>query len=1075
MEILLIVLLIVWLIAPIPLCILLLFEIAKRRKYETAYKQLTNGEAIPPPMPPSVPPMAQPVASVQSPIVQPPPTESLSPPVTSSPHITPPNIAPPIPPTLEQTMPPSKRGPKLSAISVMLSVGVLLVILAGMLFVRTAWDTLPDLGRLGILAAGSALFFGASAMAHKIWHLNRTGTAFFELGSAFLPISIWAAGCMDLLGETLSSPTSPWLLALSVGVFSAISIIAVRIYRQTGWGILCLTGITFTYVFLAAALCDSYEWWILLCAIYLCLLNFLSKPLGKLLPPCIAKPLPMFALLTAVLLLPFALLREVDSTLWSGIMGCVAAVTFLAPSVTERMRGGTAIPMCGMLLYGIAMLFSPLREQPWLTFYDANFTALVLLLCALMMLVLVLSERLPQAVLRGCRIAFYGLTACGLLPLFFALGTENWNVLLLCTVTVLFLATLLPALRTKEPLLRGYVAAETVVLLRGFSDVVGGIWRLGGMRMHLLMLPVLCLAVGVLWTHCKTLRTVFSDFLFPCGTVFACCLLADHNPSGQTNCAVLLLLLAALCFWAYAMERNAARIPQYFHAIGVSVTLWIAVLCAANASTFRELDTGIFTLCWSGIAYALACLTEWRTRTALDAPRGVLLAGLAIPPLFVGCFSDALDAFEATKYGVYLSLLSAIFLMIFWLRFAKRGIRKGAIIVFGGALLLLAEATGYFFWKYVFEHISFPVFMFANFWLLLAGVAAILIRNRKLQFLGDYALPAVSNLLLPFAALILAFLLPTGNELETIYPLATLLCCAIGWLNTKRTHILLPTLAAGAVLVTFHACFTMHTGMLTNSNLALILLVMLVIMAAFCAGGLLLRPREARRALSLTIAGGLVPIWMWCFQTQHSFLLSDAQSDWIFFLFPLSAAGYTLHWLWITRTPANRRTLLTIAAILGTIALMLQPFFALENTYFAHKYHILPLLALGIVLRLLYGKQTGGAWFFAAGVYGMIRLAIEAISTEQTVDLLTVMLCAFGIFVASFYVKQRKWFLLGGISLCGIAVYLRMKLFPDVGWWIYLLLAGILLICIAAANEVCKQKGESLGAKAGRLWEDWDW
>ena len=57
-----------------------------------------------------------------------------------------------------------KREYKISAISVMLAVGVVLIVLAGMLFVRSQWSDMADFGKLGILAAGSAVFFGAAAL-----------------------------------------------------------------------------------------------------------------------------------------------------------------------------------------------------------------------------------------------------------------------------------------------------------------------------------------------------------------------------------------------------------------------------------------------------------------------------------------------------------------------------------------------------------------------------------------------------------------------------------------------------------------------------------------------------------------------------------------------------------------------------------------------------------------------------------------------------------------------------------------------------------------------------------------------
>ena len=105
----------------------------------------------------------------------------------------------------------------------------------------------------------------------------------------------------------------------------------------------------------------------------------------------------------------------------------------------------------------------------------------------------------------------------------------------------------------------------------------------------------------------------------------------------------------------------------------------------------------------------------------------------------------------------------------------------------------------------------------------------------------------------------------------------------------------------------------------------------------------------------------------------------------------------------------------------------------------------------------------------------MLRLGIGAAVSENSADLLTVLAVALILFVASFYVKQKKWFLLGGISLVLTGIYMHMKLTQGRQWWVYLLLAGLLLIVVAAANETLKQKGDSLKTKAGRLWDDWTW
>ena len=128
-----------------------------------------------------------------------------------------------------------------------------------------------------------------------------------------------------------------------------------------------------------------------------------------------------------------------------------------------------------------------------------------------------------------------------------------------------------------------------------------------------------------------------------------------------------------------------------------------------------------------------------------------------------------------------------------------------------------------------------------------------------------------------------------------------------------------------------------------------------------------------------------------------------------------------------------------------------------------------------MLIRVLYGEKTGGGALFAVGVYSMLRLGFSALNSENSADLLTVLGVALVMFIASFYVRQKKWFLLGGISLLVTAVYMHMKLTEGRQWWVYLLLAGLVLIVIAASNETLKQRGDSLRTKAGRLWDDWTW
>ena len=61
--------------------------------------------------------------------------------------------------------------------------------------------------------------------------------------------------------------------------------------------------------------------------------------------------------------------------------------------------------------------------------------------------------------------------------------------------------------------------------------------------------------------------------------------------------------------------------------------------------------------------------------------------------------------------------------------------------------------------------------------------------------------------------------------------------------------------------------------------------------------------------------------------------------------------------------------------------------------------------------------------------------------------------------------------MLGIISLVGLVFYLTFKLWSSAAWWLYLLLAGGILIALAAFNELKKQRGSS----GKNIFDGWEW
>ena len=69
--------------------------------------------------------------------------------------------------------------------------------------------------------------------------------------------------------------------------------------------------------------------------------------------------------------------------------------------------------------------------------------------------------------------------------------------------------------------------------------------------------------------------------------------------------------------------------------------------------------------------------------------------------------------------------------------------------------------------------------------------------------------------------------------------------------------------------------------------------------------------------------------------------------------------------------------------------------------------------------------------------------------------------------------KLKKWFILSTVTLLIFTVYMTRSFWASIAWWVYLLAVGLILIGLAAANEISKQSGSSLFGKTKGFFREW--
>ena len=653
----------------------------------------------------------------------------------------------------------------------------------------------------------------------------------------------------------------------------------------------------------------------------------------------------------------------------------------------------------------------------------------------------------------------------------------NGDLFYLHALTALVLCTVLALTHWTERPVRYILAALSPLIL-----FVTGAEAYYGRLSHVsdraaLLWSVTALAIGAAVWYPKKLRedapcrVLYALFALP--PMLAACV-SPLIYEGE-----LLYLNALICVllcYAFALAFDRKTPLEFSFAALLPVILFVTANYAAD-NRFRA-HTDAALLLWTALSIGIALTVYFTTRRRFHAVRQTLFALCAVPPLIAGFFAHDLVSGDLLYVQ---KLVCAAFALMLWLMFASRGFKRVSTGAFACSVLLICNTAGAAAADKIFGgHFGYPVAMIAGLWIMLMSVGAVFIARRLLIFVGADAIPRVMQLFTPLSAMYFAMRLLALNVAawQPIFFLYAAAFCVLGWLVTRPQQIILPGISAAALYISLEA-LRRHFTDGSNGRLAIVVFCFAALTLLFPYLGVVAREgvesaEDRRRSYVLTAAGGFVPLWV--LGVSWSARISAEQHTWLRFFVPVLAAGFLLHFVFEQTEETLRKRLVTAAAVCCTAAFWLQPVYAVQSgSYWDGKLHLLPLIAFGVVIRKIYGARIGENFLFAIGVYAILRIAGSALMYEKPADLVTILALGLSVFIVSFFVKQKKWFLLGGATLIGIAVYLRMKLFIDIQWWVWLLLAGILLIAIAATNEMLRARGDSLKERAGRLWEDWQW
>ena len=207
--------------------------------------------------------------------------------------------------------------------------------------------------------------------------------------------------------------------------------------------------------------------------------------------------------------------------------------------------------------------------------------------------------------------------------------------------------------------------------------------------------------------------------------------------------------------------------------------------------------------------------------------------------------------------------------------------------------------------------------------------------------------------------------------------------------------------------------------------------------------------------------------------TSFVFLFGLKYADYVPMMVLLAIALLVMNFAGRTKIPV--RVLLSIFAGFVCLAVIAQPFFDLPEVI-ALEYDIVLLLGTLMLIWKLIKPAPDNVlkyiWFTGVAL-SLVAEGISAAVTGETLDLIVVGTASFGIFIYAFLRRNRLWFILGIVSMVSVAVYLSVAFWSSLVWLIYLLIAGSILIVMAAVNEWGKRHNKDGNKK--RFFQEWTW
>ncbi|MCR4651203.1 MAG: hypothetical protein K5662_05570 [Lachnospiraceae bacterium] len=172
----------------------------------------------------------------------------------------------------------------------------------------------------------------------------------------------------------------------------------------------------------------------------------------------------------------------------------------------------------------------------------------------------------------------------------------------------------------------------------------------------------------------------------------------------------------------------------------------------------------------------------------------------------------------------------------------------------------------------------------------------------------------------------------------------------------------------------------------------------------------------------------------------------------------------------------NRR-ILTAVTVALLIAWGVQPWITVSE-YGLIEYWSFGLMTTAFVnMIFIYKADTdepaGWITFLLACGCSLVQY-YSVLALDRVADALILGIVMMLTLIAAFIFKRKQWFILSAVTILLLALYATWDVWTSLAWWVYLLVAGAILIIVASVNEYNKRNNiEGFEKDHKRLFENW--